>query len=66
MPPARFESAAAAVAARLEQLRTAPRPFDLLAAVLRAREGLREEAAKEMQILARQNPNSDVARALGH
>jgi len=63
-PPVRFEIAAAAVAARLEQLRAAPQPSHLLAAVLSAREGLREEAAKEIQILTQENPGSNVARAL--
>jgi hypothetical protein len=63
-PPARFEIASAPVAARLEQLRAAPQPSHLLTAVLCAREGLREEAAKEIQILARENPDSEVARAL--
>ncbi len=63
-PPARFEIAAAAVAARLEQLRASPQPSHLLAAVLCAREGLREEAAKEIQALALENPESPLPASL--
>jgi hypothetical protein len=63
-PPVRFEIAAAAVAARLEQLRAAPQSSHLLAAVLCAHEGLHEEAAKEIQILAQENPGSNLAQAL--
>jgi hypothetical protein len=63
-PRARFELVAAAFAARLEKLRTAPRPSHLLAAVLCAREGLRDEAAKEIQILGRENPCSPLIGSL--
>jgi hypothetical protein len=63
-PPARFEIASEQIAVRLEQLRTSPRPSHLLAAVFAAREGLREEAAMEMQTLARENPNSQLIRNL--
>lgn len=62
--PARFEIAGAQTAARLEQLRASPRPSHLLAAVLCAQEGLREEAAKEMQALARENPDSPLVGSL--
>ena len=57
-PPARFEIVSDSVASRLEQLRAPPRPCHLLAAILCAREGLREEAAKELRELLRENPNS--------
>jgi hypothetical protein len=62
--PARFEIAGASIAARLEQLRAQPRPSHLLAAVLCAQEGLREEAAKEMQALAMENPDSPLVGSL--
>jgi hypothetical protein len=58
--PARFEIAGTAVAARLDQLRAQPRPSHMLAAVLCAQEGLRDEAAKEIQALARENPASPL------
>jgi hypothetical protein len=63
-PPARFEIAGARIAERLEQLRTSAQPSHLLAAVLCAHEGLRDEAAKEMQALARENPDSKVVGSL--
>lgn len=63
-PPARFEIAGEAVAARLQQLRASPQSSHLLAAVLSAREGLREEAAKELEMLAQENPGSPVVRRL--
>ncbi|HTX38843.1 MAG TPA: zf-HC2 domain-containing protein [Bryobacteraceae bacterium] len=63
-PPARFEIAAEPVAERIEQLRTSPRPSHLLAAVLCARAGLRDEAAKELQALAQENPDSKVVGSL--
>jgi hypothetical protein len=59
-PPARFAIAGEAIAARIGQLRTSPQPSHLLAAVLCAREGLRDEAAAETQILARENPGSPL------
>jgi hypothetical protein len=63
-PPARFEIAPAEVAARLERLRSSPRPSHLLAAILCAREGLGDEAAKELQDLRRENPESSLVQAL--
>lgn len=63
-PPARFEIAAEPVAERIEQLRTLPRPSHLLAAVLCAQAGLRDEAAKELQALAQENPDSKVVGSL--
>ena len=63
-PPARFEIAGERIAARLEQLRKSPRPSHLLMAVICAREGLRDETAKEMQSLARENPDSALVRSL--
>jgi hypothetical protein len=63
-PPARFAIAGEAVAARLDELRTSPRPSHLLAAILCAREGLREEAANEMRMLARENPGSPLVGKL--
>jgi hypothetical protein len=63
-PPARFEIAGAQVAARIEQLRAAPHPSHLLAAVICAREGLPDDAAKEIQALARENPDSLLVRSL--
>jgi anti-sigma factor RsiW len=59
-PPARFAIAGEAIAARLAQLRKSPRPSHLLAAVLCAREGLRDEAAQEVQALVRENPGSPL------
>jgi len=59
-PPARFEIVAADLAARIEQVRNAPQPSHLLAAVLCAQAGLKDEAAKELQALARENPDSKV------
>jgi hypothetical protein len=59
-PPARFAIAGEAIAARLAQVRTSPRPSHLLAAVLCAREGLRDEAAQEVQALAQENPGSPL------
>lgn len=63
-PPARFEIAGKPIVDRLEQLRTSARPSHLLAAVLCAREGLRDEAAKELQALARENPDSTLIGSL--
>lgn len=63
-PPARFEIASERIAGRLEQLRASPKPSHLLAAVLCAREGLREEASKELQMLARENPDSPLVESL--
>ena len=63
-PPARFEVAGEGIATRLEQLRTSARPSHLLAAVLCAREGMREEAAKEVQALAQENPDSKLVGSL--
>jgi hypothetical protein len=63
-PPARFEIAAQPIADRLQQLRTSPRSSHLLAAVLCAREGLRDEAAQEIAILARENPGSPLIGSL--
>lgn len=63
-PPARFEIAGEQIAARIEQLRSSPQPSHLLVAILCAREGLREEAAKEMQALARENPDSKLVGSL--
>jgi Putative zinc-finger len=63
-PPARFEIAAAEIAARIEQLRASPAPSHLLAAVLCAEAGLREEAAKELHALAQENPGSKVVESL--
>jgi hypothetical protein len=67
-PPARFAIAGEAIAVRLAQLRTSPRPSHLLAAVLCAREGLRDEAAQEVRALARENPQSPLIGKLaaGH
>jgi hypothetical protein len=66
-PPARFQIVEAQVAARLEQLRELPRPSHLLAALLCAREGLRDEAAAELRILAEENPGSPlIASFEGH
>jgi len=59
-PPARFEIASAQIAARLQQLRASPQPSHLLAAILSAREGLRDEARRELQSLARENPDSPL------
>jgi hypothetical protein len=59
-PPARFQIAGEAIALRLAQLRTAPGASHLLAAVLCAREGLRDEALQELAMLARENPNSPL------
>jgi hypothetical protein len=63
-PPARFEIVSDRIAARLEELRNSPRPSHLLAAVICAREGLRDEADDEMQILVRENPDSPLVRRL--
>lgn len=63
-PPARFEIVAERIADRLAELRNSPRPSHLLAAVICAREGLRDEAADEMQVLARENPDSPLVRSL--
>jgi hypothetical protein len=63
-PPARFEIAGAEVAGRIEMLRALPRPSHLLLAVICAREGLRDDAAKELQELARANPDSPLVRSL--
>jgi Putative zinc-finger len=62
--PARFEIAPEAVAARIEQLRASPRPSHLLAAVLSAQAGLNDEAAKELQALAQENPGSKIVAKL--
>jgi len=59
-PPARFAIAGEAVAARLAELRKSSQPSHLLAAVLCAREGLRDEAAQEIRELARENPGSPL------
>jgi hypothetical protein len=63
-PPARFEIVAERIAERLAELRNSPRPSHLLAAVICAREGLRDEAADELQVLARENPDSPLVRSL--
>ncbi len=63
-PPARFEIAGEQIAIRLEQLRTSSQPSHLLAAILCAREGLREEAAAEMEMLARENAGSTLIQSL--
>jgi hypothetical protein len=63
-PPARFEIAGEQVAARVEQLRSAPHASHLLAAALCASEGLKEEAAAEMQALERENPGSALVGSL--
>ena len=63
-PPARFEIAGEQIALRLEQLRSSPLPHHLLAAVLCARAGLREEAAAELDVLARENPGSALIQSL--
>ncbi len=57
-PPARFEIASAEVAARILSLRAAPQPSHLLLAVICAHAGLREEAARELALLGRENPQA--------
>jgi len=63
-PPAKFEIAEDQVAVRLEGIRSSPQPSHLLAAALCAREGLKDEAAAELQALARENPGSPLVRSL--
>lgn len=63
-PPARFEIAGAAVATRIGELRAAAQPPHLLIAVLAAHEGLREEAARELRLLAAENPGSPLVESL--
>ena len=63
-PPARFEIAGEQIAAWIEQVRSAPQPSHLLAAVLCAQAGLREEAARELEALARENPDSKLVASL--
>ncbi len=63
-PPARFEIAGEQIAASLEGIRNSPHPSHLLAATLCAREGLKQEAAAELQALARENPGSALVESL--
>ncbi len=63
-PPATFELADAQTAARIEQLRSGPQPSHLLAAILCAQAGLREDAVQELQALARENPDSKLVGSL--
>ncbi len=63
-PAARFEIVNADVAAQLEQLRSAPNGSHLLAAALCARQGLRDEASRELQLLANENPGSPLVGSL--
>jgi hypothetical protein len=63
-PPATFELADEQTAARLEQVRSGPRPSHLLAAILCAQAGLREDVAQELQALARENPDSKLVGSL--
>jgi hypothetical protein len=63
-PPARFEIVDAPAAGRIEQLLAAPQPSHLLAAILCARAGLRDEAAREIDLLERENPGSPLVKSL--
>ena len=55
-PAARFEIAGQDAAGRIAQLRASAHPSHLLIAILCAHEGLQAEEAKELQILAAENP----------
>jgi hypothetical protein len=63
-PPARFVIVPQSVATRLEQLRLSPQNSHLLAAAIAAHEGLGDEAAKELQLLAAENPGSPLVAKL--
>lgn len=63
-PPAKFEIAEDRIAARLEGIRSSPHASHLLAAALCAHEGLKDEAAAELRILARENPDSALVRSM--
>jgi hypothetical protein len=64
LPPAFFEVASEAQAARLNQALAAKPPSHLLLATMYARLGMAAEARREVELLARDNPESEAVQGL--
>jgi hypothetical protein len=63
-PRAFFEAVPAAAAARIEAVQGTPTPSHLLLAALYAHEGLGQQAARELALLAERNPGSPLVKRL--
>jgi hypothetical protein len=63
-PDARFRVLSSETFEKIEAARQAPHPAHLLAAILLAKAGLKEEARKELDALSAANPDSPLVRAM--
>jgi len=63
-PPAGFEMVSEQTARTIATLREPPHPSHLLLAIAYARAGLTDDAAREMEVLKRENPSSAVVEKL--